>query len=232
MRALLYSFHISSDVSESVSIEIIYDVKDWDRIGRGHAFSFYVTCEELRFVLHEMQITSNGFHSIIAFERVWMTDRYVDKVEILHSNEIRNEATPHRWKYFLWNKTDYPEIDFANFSQIDKGCSLNGLVELQHGLQVRRKGESLRRESASSVEVLNRVRNSTTGEERNYEGSFKLWKSLKLELAKILRYSIVHRYLDGRVTESEAPMMSEEFAQALRKGSLVADVEAGVYHRP
>ncbi len=200
-------------------MDVIYDVDNWYRVGRGCALQFFATDDEVQEWLAGCLPEQFGPYSLVGADRVKQGRVYVEhpfEFSIHGLSQAMYEKDEIRWQYWIRSKVMTPELDFACERRVTWVFSCNGLVELQHGRTIRGMGRA-----ASSLCLVDKVRNEDTGETRHYKDSLKVFNSLQRHIKKALCYSSIHSFKNGSEREdTRLQLMTEKAVEAYNNGFL------------
>jgi hypothetical protein len=189
---------------------------EWDRAGRGRRTEFFATDEEILDWLAP-ELSSNGLR-VVGYELERQPDRKY--VEIPYATDALPIGTANepsrRWKFYLQPVHTAPDIHDLLGTSVDATLSVNGLIQIQHGL-VTQAGVRER----SSVGLVDRVRNLATGEVIVHDASLKLYRRLVRSLKPRLTHSAVWTFADGSTVEDTGVRMTNGAFDAATSGELV-----------
>lgn len=189
---------------------------DWDRAGRGRRTDFFATDEEILDWLAP-ELSANGLR-VVGYELEHQPDgKYVEIPYATDTLPIGAPNEPYRrWKFYLSQFSQRPDVRDLVGTPVDATLSVNGLIQIQHGL-VTQAGVRER----SSVSLVDRVRNLATGEAIVHDASLKLYQRLVRSLKPRLTHSVVWKFADGSMLEDTRVRMTDGAFAAATWGELV-----------
>jgi hypothetical protein len=172
---------------------IITDVQHWVRVGRGRSLQFFATDEEVQSWLCHLPEKYKPYY-IVGFDRVKAERTYVDqffRCEMSALLECMNAREPKRWNFWIQSEAITPDIERGYEGWLDLLFTRNGLVHLQHGM-IRKD-----RRDASSVGIVDKVRNLNTGALQEHQEYLEVFYALRKLIKKALCYSAIVHFPDG-----------------------------------
>lgn len=205
--------------------DIIYDVDSWHRCGRGHRLQFYATDEEVRDWLVEGLPKGWEPYFVVGSDKIQSKNKQFTD----HPFQCRLDDFPQclyisestRWNLWIVSEALSSRIEFRDGQAIDKICSFNGLISLQHAVSISpsfaKANESYRWES--SIAIVDAVQNMNTGEIRRADEYLSIYHSLCTRARKDLVYSTLQRSKDGFIGRDNTFIrMTEGAATAYASG--------------
>lgn len=200
------------------SQKVIYDVENWYRVGRGQGLEFFATDDEVQEWLLTILPKEYGPYTLVGADIVEVEKKkYIEKGFEFDIGELKKavyEKEEPRWNYWIRSKVITPELDFSREKRITWVLSYTGLISLHHGLDLKNLGRD-----ASSIGIVERVRNKNTGEEIIHEEYLKLSKYLSRHIKKLLCYSSFWKFKNGTEREDfKLQLMTEKAVKAYEAG--------------
>ena len=198
---------------------VIYDVNDWRRCGRGMTLDFFATDEEVQNWLLTALPSEYSPYTLVGTDSIKQGKIYVEKGFEFNIDELKKamyEKEDARWRFWIRSKVITPELDFSREKRISWVLSYTGMVNLQHGGYIKNMGHA-----TSGIGIVNKIRNDNTGEEIEHKEYLKVYNALKREIKKHLCYSSMWRKKDGTEYEDcKFQLMTEKAFQAAKEGYL------------
>lgn len=193
---------------------LIEDLDQWARAGRGREFQFYATGEEVQHWMQEALPAECEPYFLVGADRVEENGVYIDepfKCEIENLLECIGPSVNPRHSFWIWSLKLTPNLPLQRGIWIDKLCSYNGLILLQHGLMVEDRRDPARhvRRKASRIAITDKVRNLESGAVHVHYGYLSVFEQLRRIAKKSLVYTSIIRDQEGKERESRSPMWTE-----------------------
>jgi len=193
-----------------INKEPIYDVDNWYRVGRGHVLQFFATDDEVQDWLNTMLPPEYEPYTLVGADLVKIDKKkYIEKgfeFDIQDFKKAIYEKEEPRWQYWIRSKVLTPELDFSRHKMITWILSYTGLVGLDHGGQVKDMGRD-----ASSIGIVERVRNKNTSEIIKHKEYLKIFSTLSRQIKKHLCYTSFWKFKDGTEREDfKLQLMTEK----------------------
>lgn len=188
----------------------------WERVGRGRDISFFCTAEEVQWWLNHALPAKFEPYVILGAVKVKQGRYYVDEAFQFKPEEFLAERLGpegNRWSFSIVSTRLTPNPTFGPKTSVDSTCSLNGLVELQHGLT--HKG----RECASSIGMVDVIRSRRTGKVVKHDAYLQVYLALARVVRKALCYSTIRTFPDGSENErTDMELMTCGAVEAYERG--------------
>ena len=207
--------------------EPIYDVNEWRRLGRGKDLQFFATDDEVQDWLIKALPKKYAPYTLIGVESVKAGKIYIREPFELDVTELKRAmhwGNKVRWQFWIRSKIITPELNFSKQMRITWVFSYTGLVELQHGSNIRHYGLNTKElyRDASSIGVVDKVINDATGDIKHHKEYLRIFNSLKRQIKKRLCYSSIHTFKNGSQREDrKLQLMTEDAVQAYHSGLLL-----------
>jgi len=148
------------------------DPEVWVRHGRGKGVHFRASDDDVTRALKSALPKEYAPYVLIASILRKVGAKYRSNCEVIGFDDIPRLRQEGVWQYFigslrLTRLSDFAQIDFA-----DRWLATNGLIDLQHG-RIGKKGPE-----PSSFGIVDRVRNTETGEIRTHRDYLKVYEAL------------------------------------------------------
>ena len=197
--------------------------KNWYRVGRGRVIQFYATDEEFFQVLESSLPGEFEPYSMIVNEMVKEGKIYVQVPSVFTIDRFLDYRSRGFWKFYILSRLLMPDFKVERGLGVDPKCSLSGLIEVQHGRMTRKDQQDSNSSLVlcdSNIGLVDKVENEETGEVIKYEDSLKIFKALKKVAKRILCYTSIETWKDGRTFESKSILMSEGIVEKYRAGEI------------
>jgi len=199
--------------------DVIYDVDNWFRIGRGRELQFFATDDEVQSWLLNFLPEEYAPYSLVGADLIKKGKIYIEQgfeFDISELEKAMYEKDETRWHYWIRSKVLTPELRLITGERITWTLSYSGLVSLQHGRELQNMGRD-----ASSIGIVERVKNEKTGEIRHHKDYLRIFNSLKRKVKRTLCYSTIHKFKNGTVAEdTRLQLMTEKAVRAYEDGLL------------
>ena len=176
-------------------MRVLKDVDCWYRKGRGRGIDFVANDQEF------VQIVLEGVPDRYApFDLIGHTWQQVSKKLYKHVpfvyplDELPLVFADHDdtlIQLFVRSHVAHQEVDVSNLDYIDRYCSLNGMIALQHY----RDFADVKR--SSSIGLVDKVEHELTEEVREYKDAYAIFRSLKRRARKEVVYADMYNDLAG-----------------------------------
>jgi|GEM_PF-976469 len=198
---------------------LILDIKSWTRVS-SKELQFFATDEEMfHWLTHDLP-SDYAPYSLVASVLVKRQSRVYQEVTSRHnlSTYLDCVADGRQRTGSLWLCSDCLSPDlFSKLQKVPspKGiCSTNGLIMIQPGGRLKEGC------GASRVSIVDKVRNSDTGETRVHDNYLAIYKALSRNIQRALVYSTIQRFPDGTEFEdTRLQKMTEAAARAHESGN-------------
>jgi hypothetical protein len=192
----------------------------WVRAGRGRVFEFYATTDELQLWLNRYLPEPHGPYALVGSDLLRSGPRFEESPFACSISELvpcMSGAKRPRNVLFIQSASLSPSLENAPASDFRRWCSLNGLINVQHGF-VDNNGQDV-----SVIGIVDQIRCIETGETRKHSRYLSIFNALKRALVKHLIYSTVRVGRDGESHESTSLRMSQGAVDAHRAGVAFRD---------
>jgi hypothetical protein len=205
------------------SIINIENLDRWERVGRGRTLQFFATDEEVQgWLVHALPPEYAPYHlvgvDIVKEDRLYVEQPFMCEISALL--QCMQGLEEPRYDFWIWSEILTSTLPLQGGAWLTKFFSFNGLINLQHGSMIRDYSDPSRRicRAASSIGLVDRVRNLDTGEERHHEGYLRIYKALHKTIKKALVYSSIIRFPDGHEEEDTHLRMTEAAVHSCQAG--------------
>ncbi|MFA7486383.1 MAG: hypothetical protein WCZ89_10185 [Phycisphaerae bacterium] len=200
--------------------QVIYDINNWRRLGRGQVLQFFATDDEVQNWLLTLLPPEYGPYTLVGADSIEVENKmYVEKgfeIDISDFKTAIYEKEYPRWQYWIRSKALTPKLDFLRQKRITWVLSYSGLVGLQHGRYLKDAGRDF-----SSIGIVDKVINDETGEEIVNKEYLSIFKKLKKEIKRHLLYSSIWKFDDGSEREDiKLQLMTQGVVDQYNKGIL------------
>ena len=192
------------------------DLINWQRLGRGKSFEFYMLREEVFEVLRGALPKEFSPYTIIGTTPKLVNGVHLQEAIEVDVKDLYKLHSESMWQFFVRSK---PLTDFVNLQpreNLDGYFGVHGFILLQQGLAM--KG----RYAASRLALMNKVEHKQTGEVIDHSDYFKIYTVLVKKLRNLLVHKVTTQLSDGTEQLSERPLMSDKFAAKVVSGEIQA----------
>lgn len=156
--------------------QLILDVENWFRLGRGRGFDFRIVTDQLVSLLKCVLRTEYAPYSLIVVELVKRGDVYVEQAHEGDILDLSAVSSPDQWQFFIRSCVLTGDIDFGKMKEPLRFCSFNGLINLQHGRVIHGNPD------ASSIGIVDRVATNMGDRVVQHVDYLKIFQGLRRSL--------------------------------------------------
>lgn len=204
----------------------VSNIQQYFKSGRGVTFQFYITDEELQRILSEKLPKEYEPYSLICY-------KYEGDAAYLFREKPMADFIGTRSKdyerFYLRSCKLTPKIEVPadpvksseRRAALQKYYLYNGFIDIQHGFKLQHKFFS-----ESSIGLIEKYYLKSDPDNLLInEGYASVFNALKKGIKKVLKFKSKQTWQDGRINVSKSNNVSEGFAEAVKEGKLITDIE-------